>query len=133
MIDRNTYETNPIYPTSEFEAGWIPYPSNVTLNVDFSSVVGAPRRVVGVDQSIGISDHPNGENFTNIAGALVEYQNVSGTGFQAVNTTCGDYFARFVVHFAPLDEGADGGTDAFEAGADDGTVGRDDVIDGGTD
>jgi hypothetical protein len=107
MIDDSTYETNGV------DEDWIPYPPNVTLMVDYSSVVGANRVIVWIDPYIGISKLPNqpDSNFINASGAVVEYVSWSGTGFRALNTTCASYFARFVVHFAPVsgdDAGAEG-------------------------
>lgn len=106
MVDDDTYETN------GFDEPWIPYPPNVTLIVTFPPSVGVDRVPVSIEPYLGISITPNesndsGVNFTNAAGGVVEYHSLSGTGFQALNTTCARYFARFVVHFASRDAGAD--------------------------
>ena len=104
MIDDDTYETNAL------DEPWIPYPPNVTLNVTFPSGLGSSRVPVSIDSYIGISSTPNDSsdgavNFTTAAGGVVEYDSLNSTGFQAINTTCSMYWARFVVHFAPASTG----------------------------
>jgi hypothetical protein len=98
MIDANTYETN------GFDEDWIPYGPNVTLIVDYSSVVPPDRVPLDVEPYLAVSISPNdgSSSFVNAAGGLVQYAFINGAGFTVVNTTCATYFARFVVHFEPV-------------------------------
>jgi hypothetical protein len=114
MVDDSTYETN------GFDEDWIRYPPNVTLTVTYpsdpvascspnaASTTRLSHRVpVSIEPYVGTSITPNqpndsGINFTSASGGVVEFSSVGSTGFTAVNSTCALYFARFVVHFAPV-------------------------------
>jgi hypothetical protein len=113
MVGPNTYETN------AYDEPWINYPPNVTLTVDFSAAAGVPRRILDVKPSIGVSQLPNGTNFTGGFGGVVEFNNWTTTSFRAINSTCASYYARFIVYFEPLEAGADAdaGADAFDEAA----------------
>ncbi|MGA7118699.1 MAG: hypothetical protein WBY94_01305 [Polyangiaceae bacterium] len=121
MVDDNTYETTPFVPDG---GSWIWYPHNVTLTVNFppSVGVGVNRDPVTIDAYVGTTGTPDepieaGGNFTTASGALIEYSYLNDAGFQVVNATCADYYARFVVHFPAVDQSAPGDAevDASEA------------------
>lgn len=108
MVDENTYETTPFVVPPD-GGGWLSYPPNVTLTVNFPPSVGVNRAPVSIDAYIGTSGTPDepsdaGGNFTTASGALVEYSVLNDGGFQVLNATCSTgYYARFVVHFAAVD------------------------------
>src|SRR5208283_3819522 len=93
---------------------------NVTLTVRYPlddagiPIVGANRTPASIDGYIGVSSTPNetndsGINFTSAAGNAVEYSQLTDTQFRVLNSTCQFYYARFVVHFRPVDSGASAG------------------------
>jgi hypothetical protein len=123
MVDENTYETTPFVIVTD-GGSWLSYPPNVTLTVNFPPSVGVNRVPVSIDAYVGTTGTPDepsdaGGNFTTASGALVEYSVLNDAGFQVVNATCADYYARFVVHFAAVDASeaapGDAGEDASEA------------------
>jgi hypothetical protein len=100
MLNLSTYETN------DWNERWIPYPGNVTVNVRFPA--SNTRQPISVQGYVGTSDTPNGgvdfqggQNWAPTAGQLQESFFFSTTGLSVFNNSCADYFARFVVNFAP--------------------------------
>jgi hypothetical protein len=100
MVTPNEYETN------DWNERWIPYPGDVTVNVQFPP--GVRRQPITITGYVGTSDTPNGgvdfeggENWAIASGQLVEAFSVTDTGFSVMNNSCAKYSARFVVDFAP--------------------------------
>jgi Galactose oxidase, central domain len=100
MVTPNQYETN------DWNERWIPYPGDVTVNIDFPP--GIQRQPISITGYVGTSDTPNGgvdfqggQNWAITSGQLDEGFFVSNTGFSVTNSSCAVYSARFVVDFAP--------------------------------
>ena len=106
------------YVTNDWNEDWIPYPGQINLTVNFPPGGVAPGRgPIAVHGYVGTGPGPNGgadfqggEDWTQASGQLVEYYFLSPTGFNVSNVTCGNYYARFEVDFAPPGFTVFGGT-----------------------
>jgi hypothetical protein len=119
-FDGGYWVTPTQYVTSDWNEDWIPYPGAINLTVNFPPGGVAPGRgPVAVHGYVGTGVSPNngtdfqgGEDWTEASGQLVEYYFLSPTGFTVGNGTCGNYYARFEVDFAPPGLTVFGGTAA---------------------
>ncbi len=141
MVDDDTYETSPLDSPTE---PWIDFRGATTIVVSFpesASKVIAGRPIVWIDTYVGVAPtegphaaQPNqggdnsGNSWTVATGQLSEIVDAgtsdgapgSGTGgFMVTNSSCAEYFGRFVVHFQPVGGAVgseDGGAPSSEAG-----------------
>jgi hypothetical protein len=121
MVGPDTYET------SALNADWIDYPGLETVHVEFPPVNGRAPVAIAAYVGNGVSpnggpDYQPGDEWSAASGLLAIYGGTDSSGFYVTNGSCAQYYARFVVTFAPeavtlfggVGPGSDGGTATFD-------------------
>lgn len=101
-----TWESVPMVPTPDGST-WTNYSGNETITFVYGPEAGIPENATVLGAWCWVAAGSDVEaNFTNCAGQLGEYSNVSTAAISVLNQTCQGYYLRVVAEFALPDAGA---------------------------